>query len=274
MQQTARAWRAEGQRVGLVPTMGCFHDGHLSLMKRARAECERLVVSLFVNPAQFGSQEDLAGYPRRFERDCADAEREGADVLFAPEATAMYPPGFQTVVEVTAASHGLCGAMRLAHFRGVATVVAKLFNLCQPQRAYFGAKDYQQTVVLEQMTRDLNYDLELVRCPTVREPDGLAMSSRNAYLAPEERAAATVLHRALAQAQQLVAQGATAADWLRGQLQLAVSSEPLAQLEYVEVVDARTLAPVKEVGGPTLLAVAARFGRARLIDNVLINDEV
>jgi pantoate--beta-alanine ligase len=269
--EDAEAARREGRMLGLVPTMGAFHEGHCALMRRARAECDTVVVSLFVNPLQFGAGEDLDRYPRDFERDRSLAAQAGVDILFAPPTEAMVPPGFQTYVEVTEASRGLCGATRPGHFRGVATIVAKLLHLCRPQRAYFGMKDYQQTVVLEQMVRDLNFDLELVRCPTVREADGLAMSSRNGYLTSEDRSAAIVLHRALTLAESLVAQGARDAVWLREQVRLAIASEPRARLDYVEVVDARTLAPLDEVRDLTLVAVAAHFGPARLLDNVVLN---
>jgi len=262
--------RQRGVVVGLVPTMGFFHEGHLSLMRRARAECGLVVVSLFVNPTQFGPGEDLAAYPRDFQRDCELARREGVDVMFAPRASEMYCNDSSTFVIVEGVSGPLCGASRPGHFRGVATVVAKLFNICRPHRAYFGLKDYQQVRVLEKMVRDLDFDLQVVRCPIVREPDGLAMSSRNSYLSQKERAAATILRRALLAAGELIAQGERNAAPVEQRLREAIETEPLSKIDYAAVVDPVSLQPFDEIVRGALLAVAVRFGSARLIDNLLI----
>ena len=262
--------RRSGEIVGLVPTMGFFHDGHLSLMQRARAECGLVVVSLFVNPTQFGPGEDLAAYPRDFERDCTLAAAEGVDVMFAPETAELYADNHATFVKVERLTANLCGASRPGHFRGVATVVAKLLNVCSPHRAYFGLKDYQQVRVIETMIRDLDFDVRLVRCPIVREPDGLAMSSRNSYLSPEERRAATILRRSLVAAAQRIEQGERDGDVVGRQLRDAIEAEPLARVDYAEVVDADSLAPLGRIDRTALLAVAVHIGRARLIDNLVV----
>jgi pantoate--beta-alanine ligase len=270
MRVEAETRRRSGGIVGLVPTMGFFHEGHLSLMRRARAECGMVVVSLFVNPTQFGPGEDLAAYPRDFERDCALAGAEGVDVMFAPEAGEMYASDHATFVDVERITGNLCGASRPGHFRGVATVVAKLFHICQPQRAYFGLKDYQQVRVMETMIRDLNFDIELVRCPIVREPDGVAMSSRNSYLSTEERRAATILRRSLVGTGERIEQGERDGAAIARHLREAIETEPLASVDYAEVVDAESLAPPGRIHGAALLAVAVRIGRARLIDNLVV----
>jgi pantoate--beta-alanine ligase len=270
MRAETEARRRAGEIVGLVPTMGFFHEGHLSLMRRARAECGMVVVSLFVNPTQFGPGEDLAAYPKDFERDCALAAAEGVDAMFAPEAGEMYASDHATFVNVERLTGNLCGASRPVHFRGVATVVAKLFNACRPQRAYFGLKDYQQVRVIETMIRDLNFDIELVRCPIVREPDGVAMSSRNSYLSAEERRAATILRRSLVAAGKRIKEGARDGAAIARELREAIETEPLARVDYAEVVDAESLAPLGRIHGAALLAVAVRIGRARLIDNLVV----
>ena len=270
MRAETEARRRAGETVGLVPTMGFFHEGHLSLMRRARAECGMVVVSLFVNPTQFGPGEDLAAYPKDFERDCALAGAEGVDAMFAPEAGEMYAGDHATFVNVERLTGNLCGASRPVHFRGVATVVAKLFNACRPQRAYFGLKDYQQVRVIETMIRDLNFDIELVRCPIVREPDGVAMSSRNSYLSAEERRAATILRRSLVAAGKRIKEGARDGAAIARELREAIETEPLARVDYAEVVDAESLAPLGRIHGAALLAVAVRIGRARLIDNLVV----
>jgi pantoate--beta-alanine ligase len=270
MRTEAETRRRSGEIVGLVPTMGFFHEGHLSLMRRARAECGMVVVSLFVNPTQFGPGEDLAAYPRDFERDCALAAEEGVDLMFAPVAGEMYAGDHATFVNVERLTGNLCGASRPVHFRGVATVVAKLFNACRPQRAYFGLKDYQQVRVIETMIRDLNFDIELVRCPIVREPDGVAMSSRNSYLSAEERRAATILHRSLVAAGKGIEEGERDGAAIARQLREAIEAEPLASVDYAEVVDVETLAPLGRIHDAALLAVAVRIGRARLIDNLVV----
>ena len=270
MRTEAETRRRSGEIVGLVPTMGFFHEGHLSLMRRARAECGMVVVSLFVNPTQFGPGEDLAAYPRDFERDCALAAEEGVDLMFAPVAGEMYAGDHATFVNVERLTGNLCGASRPVHFRGVATVVAKLFNACRPQRAYFGLKDYQQVRVIETMIRDLNFDIELVRCPIVREPDGVAMSSRNSYLSAEERRAATILHRSLVAAGKGIEEGERDGAAIARQLREAIEAEPLASVDYAEVVDVETLVPLGRIHDAALLAVAVRIGRARLIDNLVV----
>jgi len=270
MRLEAEIRRRSGEIVGLVPTMGFFHEGHLSLMQKARAECGMVVVSLFVNPAQFGPGEDLAAYPRDFERDCARAAAKGVDVMFAPEAGEMYAGDHATFVNVERLTGNLCGASRPGHFRGVATVVAKLFNACRPQRAYFGLKDYQQVRVIETMIRDLNFDIELVRCPIVREADGVAMSSRNSYLSAEERRAATILRRSLVAAGKRIEDGERDGAAIARQLREAIETEPLASVDYAEVVDAESLAPLGRIESAALLAVAVRIGRARLIDNLVV----
>jgi pantoate--beta-alanine ligase len=247
--------------------MGFFHEGHLSLMRRARAECGVVVVSLFVNPTQFGPGEDLAAYPRDFERDCGLAETEGVDIMFAPPPAEVYSSDHATYIDVEKLSATLCGASRPGHFRGVATVVAKLFNIIKPHKAYFGLKDYQQVRVIETMVRDLNFDLEIIRCPIVREPDGVAMSSRNSYLSVEERRAATVLSRSLRHALQSFEAGERCADTLLGQIRAEIEAEPLARPDYIAAVDAQTLEPVSRIDRDAVLAAAVRFGKARLIDN-------
>lgn len=270
MQDAAASWRRDGKLIGLVPTMGYFHEGHLSLMRRARTECERVAVSVFVNPVQFGPKEDLATYPRDFDRDCRLARDEDADALFVPSAGDMYPAGYATYVEVEGMSHILCGASRPGHFRGVATVVLKLFHIAMPDRAYFGMKDYQQTVVIQRMAADLNANVRIVRCETVRESDGLAMSSRNVRLSPEERRAAPVLYRALCRGRKLIGEGVTGSSELRDCMLRVLATEPSVELDYLELSDASTLEPASTIAGPTVIAVAARVGRIRLIDNVLV----
>jgi len=262
--------RERGLTVGLVPTMGYLHDGHLALVKRARAECGFVVVSIFVNPAQFGPQEDLEDYPRDLEGDLAACERAGADLVFSPPVDEVYPPGFSTYVEVQGLSSVLCGVSRPAHFRGVTTVVSKLFNIVGPDRAYFGQKDYQQAVVLRRMAADLDFRLDIVPVPTVRHEDGLAMSSRNAYLDPDERRAATVLYRALRLAAERIRAGQRDGVALRTELEAFLRTEPKARADYVAVVDPETLRPLEKLSGAILVALAVYIGRTRLIDNALI----
>ena len=257
-------------KVGLVPTMGYLHEGHLSLIRRAREECHQVVVSIFVNPTQFGPKEDLSKYPRDLERDLSLIEPLGVDLVWMPTAEIMYPDGYQTWVEVEAVTGPLEGAMRPGHFRGVTTVVAKLFNAVQPQRAYFGQKDAQQAAVIRQMTRDLNFPIEIVVCPIVREPDGLAMSSRNVYLEPEQRKAATVLYRALTAARNLYENGERNAEGLRQIMREVIASEPLAQMQYVSCADYDTLTELETVTGKTLLSMAVFMGKTRLIDNLVL----
>jgi pantoate--beta-alanine ligase len=250
--------------------MGYLHAGHLSLVEQAKAENERTAVTIFVNPAQFGPTEDLASYPRNLAGDLALLEAAGVDLVFTPSTETIYPPDFQTAVTVNRVSQPLEGAARPTHFAGVVTVVAKLFNIIQPTRAYFGQKDAQQTVVLRQMVRDLNFNLELIVCPTVREADGLALSSRNAYLTPAERQAATVLYRALRAGQSAVAAGEQSGDAIRQIMTATIAAEPLARADYVSVADGRTLAELDQLAGEVLLSTAVFIGKTRLIDNLLI----
>ncbi|MFO7590347.1 MAG: pantoate--beta-alanine ligase [Acidimicrobiia bacterium] len=263
-------WRTAGDVVGLVPTMGAFHDGHRSLMDAARAECDRVIVSLFVNPTQFAPNEDLAAYPRDPEGDRSLAEAVGVDVLFAPDVEEMYPEPGLTTVHVEGLTARLCGADRPSHFDGVATVVAKLFSITGRCRAYFGRKDAQQLAVVGRMTRDLDLPVEVIGCPLVREPDGLAMSSRNAYLEPAERATALALFRSLRAGADAVAAGLRDPAMLGEVVATELASETSVRTEYVEVVDPATLEPRTEIEGATLVAVAARVGPARLIDNMTL----
>ena len=255
---------------GLVPTMGALHDGHLSLVRRAKAECAHVGVSIFVNPTQFGPGEDLSKYPRDLDRDLKSLDLLGVDVVWTPAPEVIYPPGFQTWVTVEQVSAPLEGKHRPGHFRGVATVVAKLFNAFTPDKAYFGQKDAQQTVVIKQLARDLNFPLEIVVCPIVREPDGLAMSSRNVYLNPEERKAATVLYRALSAAKAKYDAGERDAEMLRAAMSSTLAAEPLAREEYVSAADPDTLAELERIDKGVLLSMAVRLGKIRLIDNFLL----
>jgi len=256
--------------VGLVPTMGYLHEGHLSLIRRAREECDHVVVSVFVNPTQFGPKEDLSKYPRDLDRDLSLMEPLGVDLVWIPTAEIMYPDGYQTWVEVETVTRPLEGAMRPGHFRGVTTVVAKLFNGVQPHKAYFGQKDAQQAAVIRQMTRDLNFPIEIVICPIVREPDGLALSSRNVYLDAEERRAATVLYRSLTAAKNAYENGERDAEKLRQTMQDVIATEPLAQMQYVSCADYDTLEELEKVTGTTLLSMAVFLGKTRLIDNFVL----
>lgn len=263
-------WADPGRSWGFVPTMGYLHQGHLSLVRQSKAENQATAVSIFVNPTQFAPTEDLSSYPRDLDRDLALLADCGVDLVFTPTPEQMYPADFQTTVSVQAVSQPLEGAARPTHFQGVATVVAKLFNLVQPNRAYFGQKDAQQAVVLQQMVRDLNFNLDLIICPIVREADGLAMSSRNVYLSPEQRQAATVLYRTLTAVAQTYAAGEQNADRLRHQMQQSIAAEPLARLDYVSVADPLTLQELTQVENRVLFSLAVFFGKTRLIDNWLI----
>ena len=256
--------------VGLVPTMGFFHEGHLSLMRAARDDCGYVVTSIFVNPAQFGPAEDLNAYPRDLERDLKMAAAAGTDLVFAPDPDEIYPPGHDTSVEPGRVAEGLCGQSRPGHFRGVATVVAKLFNIVKPDRAYFGQKDAQQVAVIKRMVADLDFDIEIRVCPTAREADGLAMSSRNSYLTEEERGQATALFRALSAAKDAVAHGERDAAKIRRLMRRIIGQNFLVEFEYVRLVDPETMEPVSVIDRQILAVVAARVGRARLIDNILI----
>jgi len=262
--------KKEGKKVGLVPTMGYFHEGHLSLMRKAREDCDLVVTSIFVNPTQFGPNEDYDRYPRDLNRDMALAETVSVDVIFAPPVEEMYPPGYHTYVTVESLTATLCGASRPTHFRGVTTVVTKLFNIIQPDLAYFGQKDAQQVTVIERMVADLNMPVQIVRVPIVREKDGLAMSSRNVYLSPEERKEALVLSRSLAAAESLVKAGERNGEKIKNHILSIIKGAPLAQIDYVEIVNNQTLEPVEVLTGQVLIALAVRFGNTRLIDNLLL----
>ncbi len=262
--------RQQRQNIGLVPTMGALHEGHAALIREAVRQTDFVVVSVFVNPTQFAPNEDLERYPRRLEADRQLCQQAGAAVVFAPTVEEMYPLGFQTFVEVTELTRGLCGASRPTHFRGVTTVVAKLFGIVQPDRAFFGQKDAQQARVVRQMVQDLNFPIELVVCPTQREADGLAMSSRNQYLTPSQRREAVALYRCLCHAEQRVAQGERDAKRLCDELRAILAAVPEARIDYVECVDADTLQPVTVLDRPTLLALAVFIGTTRLIDNTIL----
>ncbi len=265
-----REVRAEGKSVGLVPTMGYFHEGHLTLMREARGSNDIVVVSLFVNPTQFGPNEDFGAYPRDLDRDAAMAAGVGVDLLFNPSVEEIYPDDYGTYVEVEGITECLCGAARPHHFRGVTTVVAKLFNIVQPDRAYFGMKDYQQLKVVQRMANDLNMPLEIVPVRIVREADGLAMSSRNTYLNPDERRAALVLRESLEYARDLFRLGMRDGSELSEKVRRFIAREPLADIDYVAVVDHETLQPVFQIGDRVLVALAVRIGRTRLIDNEVL----
>ena len=270
MKEWSEAQHRQGRRVVLVPTMGFLHQGHLSLVRDGRKRGDRLVVSIFVNPAQFAPEEDFAAYPRDIHRDRRLLEKEAVDILFHPPVEAIYPEGYQTHIEVAHLSLPLCGAVRPGHFRGVATVVTKLFNIVSPHVAVFGCKDYQQLQVVRRLVVDLNYAIEIIGHPTVRETDGLAISSRNAYLEPNERNAAVCLSRSLHLAESLVRQGERKAVALLGAVRAEIAKEPLARLEYASLCDPESLQEVDQVGQQTLLALAVRIGKARLIDNIII----
>jgi len=267
MQIRAEDLRRDGRKLALCPTMGYLHAGHVTLHEEGRRRSDVLVVSIFVNPMQFGPNEDLARYPRDLEGDLEKAKQAGCDYAFVPGADAMYPPGFQTRIAVVEVEKGLCGVARPGHFQGVATVVTKLFHIVKPHLAVFGEKDYQQLVLIRRLVRDLDLDIDVVGMPIVREADGLALSSRNAYLSPAERQEALVLSRGLARGEELHRQGERAAAKLVEAVRQVVATAPSARIEYVELRDAETLAPVDEVGGPALLALAVHIGKTRLIDN-------
>lgn len=265
--EQVKKWKKEGYSVALVPTMGYLHEGHISLIEKARKENHKVVVSIFVNPIQFGPKEDLGSYPRDIERDSKICEKAGADLIFNPNAEEMYFEDFSTFVEVNNLTEGLCGEKRPGHFRGVCTVVSKLFNIVTPDRAYFGEKDAQQLAVIKRMVRDLNVDLEIVPCPIVREEDGLAKSSRNTYLSKEERAAALVLNRTLKKAKEELLKGERNAKNIIYIINEEISKEPLAKPDYIEVVDSISLQNVSFIEKDVLVAIAVFIGKTRLIDN-------
>jgi len=258
--------------VGFVPTMGYLHEGHLSLVRQALIENKSVIVSIFVNPTQFGPQEDFKAYPRDTERDLALLQEEGADVVFMPEAEEMYPNGSSSWVEVEGITERLEGAFRPGHFRGVTTVVTKLLNITEPTKAYFGQKDAQQSLVIKRMVHDLNMNLEVVIAPTIREPNGLAMSSRNVYLNPEERQAALVLWESLNLAQQLWAEGKQEVERVRHQIINLIESNPQAQIDYVSIADAASLVELSEINRPALVSLSVRIGKTRLIDNIILGN--
>ncbi|MBM7856034.1 pantoate--beta-alanine ligase [Desulfohalotomaculum tongense] len=271
MRQFVSEARKNNRSVGLVPTMGYFHRGHLALMEKAVQQCDVVVTSLYVNPLQFGPAEDFAAYPKDLERDAKLAESVGVDVIFAPTDREMYPAGFDTTVSVGDTITGkLCGLSRPGHFTGVATVVTKLFNIVQPDKAFFGQKDAQQVLVIKRMVQDLNMNVEIVPVPIVREKDGLAMSSRNVYLTPEQRQAATVLYKSLQLAQEQVKKGQRDGAEICRLVKEKINSEPLAELDYVEIYSYPELKSIDKINGAALLAVAAKFGLARLIDNIIL----
>jgi pantoate--beta-alanine ligase len=267
----SRQARHAGKRVGFVPTMGALHAGHLSLVRAARSRCDVVVVSIFVNPTQFGPNEDFSKYPRTFDADCAMLEKEKTDYVFHPSVEEMYPADATTWVTVEGMSERLDGGSRPGHFRGVTTIVSKLFHVVQPDMAFFGQKDAAQAAIIRKMVRDLDFDLEIVVCPTVREGDGLAMSSRNAYLNPEQRRQATVLYRALMRLQMLVDRGEKKSETLIAAGKHVMAEEPSVRLDYLEIVNPDTLDPVTEIGRSALIAVAAYVGTTRLIDNIVVH---
>ena len=269
-----RQWRREGLTVGLVPTMGYLHEGHGSLVGKAAEDCDRVVASVFVNPTQFAPGEDLDSYPRDFERDCEILEKQGCSMVFHPSVDEMYPDGngkTDTYIEIlNDMPKQLCGRTRPNHFRGVCTVVGKLFNIVLPDKAYFGEKDAQQLAIIRRMVRDLSYGIEIVGCPIVREPDGLAKSSRNIHLKPDERKAAAVLYRSLKIAEEMASDGEKSSKTVTDAVRAEIEKEPLAEVEYVSAVDSLSMEPVKTVGKGTLIAIAVRIGQTRLIDNCVL----
>lgn len=272
VRKQVKEWKREGLTVGLCPTMGFLHEGHASLMKTSATQCDRTVASVFVNPIQFGPGEDLDTYPRDFEHDCKVMEQAGVDMVFHPEVSEMYEEDLCTYVDIDVLSETLCGASRAGHFRGVCTVVSKLFNIVTPDKAFFGKKDAQQYTIIKRMVRDLSFGIEIVGCPIVREADGLAKSSRNTYLSKEEREAALILSKTIRMAQTLVAGGETDSLRLREAMMVKLMSEPLASPEYVEVVDGGTMQPVDTFKEGDLVAMAVRIGTTRLIDNFFVGD--
>ncbi|MDI6846088.1 MAG: pantoate--beta-alanine ligase [Candidatus Saccharicenans sp.] len=270
LKERVRSWKKEGRRIGFVPTMGYLHEGHLSLVRESKKRSDVTVVSIFVNPKQFGPAEDYQIYPRDLERDRKLLEKEGVDLIFYPSVEQMYPEGYRTYVEVEGLQDKLCGRSRPGHFRGVCTVVLKLFNLVEPDEAYFGWKDAQQVIIIRKMVEDLNLLVKIVPLPLVRDHDGLALSSRNTYLNPQERQAALVLKKSLDLAEQLIKSGERDAGAIRQKMVELVSSEPLARMDYVEIVDLKNLEPLEKIEGDVLVALAVYIGRTRLIDNLRI----
>ena len=273
MKQFVRMKKAEGKTIGFVPTMGYLHSGHLSLIEKSTSQNDVTVISIFVNPTQFGENEDLDQYPRDFERDCRLAQEAGADAVFFPTAGMMYPEGYKTYVEVVDITKRLCGVTRPTHFKGVTTVVTKLFHIVAPDRAYFGQKDAQQLLVIRRMVKDLNMDIEIVGCPIVRETDGLAMSSRNLYLSGEERMQATVLNQSLEMAEKMIDSGERDSNTVKKAIKEKIGTMELARIDYVELVDTESLLPAQRITGEVLIALAVYFGKTRLIDNRILEVE-
>ena len=265
-----KGWKREGLTVGLVPTMGYLHDGHKSLIVKAVSENDKVVVSDFVNPTQFGANEDLSSYPRDIERDAALCEAAGADIIFHPEPEEMYFPDKCTFVDMDKLTKGLCGKTRPVHFSGVCTVVSKLFNIVTPDRAYFGQQDAQQLAVIKRMVRDLNFDITIVGCPIVREADGLALSSRNTYLNAEERKAALILNKSLTIGKEMIEAGEKDVEKVREAITKSLQTEPLAKIDYVEIVNSENMEPMEQINSSVLVAIAVYIGKTRLIDNVML----
>ncbi len=271
MKEISKEARGKGKKIGLVPTMGYLHEGHLSLIRQAKKISDMAVVSIFVNPTQFGEGEDFDKYPRDLARDADLAIAEGVNYLFTPSAEEIYPKNYATYVEVKNLSDVMCGQSRPDHFRGVTTIVLKLFHIVLPTFAVFGQKDAQQAIIIKKMIRDLNMDVELILCPTVRHEDGLAMSSRNAYLNDKEKVAATILYRALKEAEKLIKEGSSDAQVIMGEMKKLIESEPLAKIDYISITDTKNLKPVKKISGSILIALAVFIGNTRLIDNIMVN---
>lgn len=267
-----KEWKQQGLSIGLVPTMGYLHEGHLSLMERAIKENDRVVVSIFVNPMQFGPTEDLASYPRDLDRDAALCEKIGVSMIFHPEPSEMYADDFCSYVDMSGLTEELCGKSRPVHFRGVQTVVSKLFHIVPANRAYFGQKDAQQLAIIRRMVRDLNFDIEIIGCPIIREEDGLAKSSRNTYLNTEERNAALILNKSLTNAKNLIVSGERSAKQIKDCIQETIMAEPLAKADYIEVVNFDTIKPLEKLNGNVLVAIAVFIGKTRLIDNFILEN--
>lgn len=273
LREYTRKWRREGLSIGLVPTMGYLHEGHRSLIDKAVKENDKVVVSIFVNPTQFGPNEDLSTYPRDIHRDKELCQKTGADIVFNPEASEMYFNNASTYVDVENLTEGLCGAKRPGHFRGVCTIVSKLFNIVNPDRAYFGEKDAQQLAVIRRMVRDLNFDIEIIGCPIIREEDGLAKSSRNAYLSPEERSAATILNKSLMKSKELLENGEMNTEVIKSKIKSEIDGERLAKIDYIEIVDKYSLETVSSIKNSILIVIAVFIGNTRLIDNFIFELE-
>ena len=271
MQDLSRRLRSEKKTIGFVPTMGALHEGHLSLARRSKEENNATVVSIFVNPAQFGHKEDFRQYPRDVDGDIAKLSPLDIDAVFIPEAGDMYPEGFSTLINLGSIGEVLCGISRPGHFNGVATVVAKLFNIVMPHKAYFGQKDFQQTAVIKKLVKELNFDVDIAVCPTVREPDGLAMSSRNSYLNQQERRAALILYRALKQGEGLTAKGVRDSSHIKAEMEALIKAEPLAAIEYIAIIDPESLKNIETINGSAAICIAVKIGTTRLIDNLTVS---